>query len=307
MNFEVHEPQGLTVSVVQRSPNTTFFGIELYVNHNPGQESQQCDVCQNTTTVTYGKLIVEDGDVVIKKGDVLYYYVLLGDSSNVTRLHLQSLWVTDSIVDKCHCETTSEYPDIDIRFGKPTEQPDRRPTFGVKPTIPGVSENPTDFPSETDDSHFNGLSSGEHIPFECDLDPATNLCRTAKSEKLTLSNHDLEREVDVLKAVVEQMRSSCGPRGTTNMLRLENSDLPTSNVEQLTNVVKSALSVNPEMKELASRIRRVVPDGRSSSAVLFDMVSYVDKQKVLYHARMNNLKHISDNDSRQFGRSDRRG
>lgn len=309
VNLEVHEPKGLTVSVVQRSPSTTFFGIELYVNHNPGQSSNlQCDVCHNTTTVTYGKFIVEDTDVVIKKGDVLYYYVLLGDQSNVTRLHLQSLWVTDSIINKCNCETSSDYPDIDVRFGKPTEQPDRRPTFGVKPTFPESprveeTEGTTDFPSDIDDP----LSSGEHIPFECDLDPATNLCRTAKSEKLTLSNQELEHDVDILKAIVEHMRTACGPRSTTNMLRLESSDLPTYNIEQLTNVVKSSLSVNPEMRELTSRIRRVTPDGRSSRFVLFDMVSYVDKQKVLYHARMNNLKHIDDYDMRQFGRPDRRG
>lgn len=93
MNFEAHEPSGLTVSMVQRNPNTTFFGIELYVNRVP-EPSQQCDVCHNTTTVTYGKFIVEDTEAVVKKGDALYYFVLLGDSSNVTRSHLQKLWVT---------------------------------------------------------------------------------------------------------------------------------------------------------------------------------------------------------------------
>lgn len=304
MNFEVHEPKGLTVSMVQHNPNTTLFGIELFVNHKPGlsNDSHQCDVCLNTTAVTYGKFIVEDDEAIVKKGDVFYYFVLLGDNTNVSRSHLQKLWVTDSIVNKCNCETTSEDPDIDIRFGNS----DRRPPFGVKPTLP-AEVFPVVVPSEIDDSHSNEFNSGENFPFECDLDPSTNLCRTAKGKNLQLPNQDLEREVDVLQAVIEHMRRSCGPRGTTKMLRLESLDSLTNNTEQLINVVKSSLSFNPEMETLTSRISRVMLDGRSSRVVLFEMVSYVDKQKVLYHARMNYLKNISDNDLRQFGRPDLRG
>lgn len=294
VNFEVHEPKGLTVSVVQRSPNTTFFGVELYVNHDPAKSTDlQCDVCHNTTTITYGKFIVEDPDVIIKKGDVLFYYILLGDYKNVTRLHLQSLWVTDSIVNKCNCEVTSEVPDIDVRIETSSEQPQSVPDV-VKPD---VSEDTTDLATDIDDPLSNGLSSGENVQFECDLDTNTNLCRTTKSEKLVLSNQELEHEIDVLKAIVEQMRSSCGPRGSTNLLRLSSSDLAADNIEQLTNVVKSTLSINAEMQELAQKIKRANPDRRSSRGVLFEMFTYVDKQKVLYHARMNNLKNISDNDT----------
>lgn len=305
VNFEVHEPKGLTVSVVQRSPNTTFFGLELYVNHDPVKSDDiQCDVCHNTTTVTYGKFIVEDTDVIIKKGDVLYYYVLLGDYKNVTRSHLQSLWVTESIVNKCNCETTPmPVPDIDIRIEASSDQP---PPF-PESVVPDVSEGATEFAPNVDDPFLNGLNSGENFPFECDLDTNTNLCRNTKSEKLVLSNQELEREVDVLKAIIEQMRSSCGSRGSTNMLRMENSDPTAYSMEQLINVVKSTLSINQEMKELTDRIKRIIPDRRSSRTILLDMVSYVDKQKVLYHARMNNLKNIEDNDTRQFGRADRRG
>lgn len=304
VNFEAHEPNGLTVSMVQRNPNATFFGIELYVNRVP-EPSQQCDVCHNTTTVTYGKFIVEDTEAVVKKGDALYYFVLLGDSSNVTRSHLQKLWVTDSIVNKCNCETTSADPDIDIRFGQPTELPDRRPTFGVKPTFPegDMPEGPTSF----DDSHSNELGFDENVPFECDLDPITNLCRTGKSDKLTASNEDLQREVDTLKAIVEHMRKSCGPRGTTNVLRLQRPGLSTGDIEQMTSTVKASFGLSPDMKKLTHRIARVIPDDRMSGAVLFEMVTYVDKQKVLYHVRMHNSNDIIDNDFRQSGRPDRRG
>lgn len=95
VNFEVHEPKGLTVSTLQRSPNSTSFGIELFINKDPKRtNAPRCDVCQNTTTTTYGKFIVGDNAVVIKKGDVLYYHILLGNNKNVTRLNLQRLWVT---------------------------------------------------------------------------------------------------------------------------------------------------------------------------------------------------------------------
>lgn len=282
------------MSMIQRSPNNTFFGIELFINQDPKRSNEtHCDVCQNTTTITYGKFIVEDEVVVIKKGDVLYYYVLLGDSTNVTRLHLQRLWVTDSIINKCNCETTPQVPDFDLRFGQSTGKPE-------------LPEGATEFPSEFDDEG-NALYPNTNVLFECELDPATNLCRTTKSEKLTHSDGDLEREVEILEAIVEKMRKSCGSRRSTNLVRLEKFDSDVNDAEQLTNYVRSSFSVNPEMQELANSIRRVLPEAGSSRVVLLDMSSYVDKQKVLYHAQMNNLKHISDNDSKHFGRPGRRG
>lgn len=307
VNFEVHEPKGLTVSMVQRSPNSTLFGIELFINQDPMHSNQtHCDVCQNTTTITYGKFIVEDDVVVIKKGDVLFYHVLLGDSTNVTRLHLQRLWVTDSIINKCNCETASQVPDIDLRFGQPTGKTNQGPTFGVKPDH---SEGATEFPFEFDESsntQLNELYPYENVLFECEVDPVTNLCRTANSEKLTHPDGDLVREVEILEAIVEKLKKSCGSRGTTNIVRMEKFDSDISKTDQLTDYVRSSFSVNPEMRQLADRIRRVFPEKSSSRVVLLDMASYVDKQKVLYHAQTNNLKHISDYDSRRFERSGRR-
>lgn len=301
VNFEVHDPKGLTVSMVQRSPNTTFFGIELFVNKAPNRFNEtHCDVCQNTTTITYGKFIIEDDEVVIKKGDILYYHVLLGDSSNVTRLFLQRLWVTDSIIDKCNCEVTSQIPDVDLRFGQPTGKPDRRPSFGVKP------DTVTDFPADIDEGE-NAVYPNENTLFECEVDPATNLCRTTKSEKLTSPESDLEREVQILEAIVEKMRKSCESRRTTNLVRLEKFDADISDSEQLMNFVRSSFSINPEMQHLTANIRRVFPDREPPRAILLEMSSYVAKQKVLYHAQLNNLKHIGDYDSRRFGKAGRRG
>lgn len=218
---------------------------------------------------------------------------------------IKSFSISASIINRCNCETAPVPPNIDLRFGQPTASPevsDRRPTFGVNPeNSPVTTEAPFDI-----NENLNELNSGELFPFECDLDPITNQCRKAKSDKLQ-SSHDLEREVEILEAIVEQMRkSTCGSRGTTNMLRLEGSNLPTNNMEQLKNVVQSSLSVNSEMKDLVSHIKSIIPDRRSPNTVYFDMFSYVDKQKVLYHARMNNINHISDFDSLRLRPQNRR-
>lgn len=214
--------------------------------------------------------------------------------------------ISDSIINKCNCETASQVPDIDLRFGQPTGKPNQGPTFGVKPDH---SDGSTEFPFEFDESgntQLNELYPYENVLFECEMDPVTNLCRTANSEKLTHPDGDLVREVEILEAIVEKLKKSCGSRGTTNIVRMEKFDSDISKTDQLTDYVRSSFSVNPEMRQLADRIRRVFPEKSSSRVVLLDMASYVDKQKVLYHAQTNNLKHISDYDSRRFERSGRR-
>lgn len=297
VHFEVQEPRGLTVSIVQRSRNTTFFGIELYVNRNPKQFNEtQCDVCLNTTSITFGKFIIQDEKVVIKKGDVLYYHVLLGSPKNVTRLHLQKMSVTASTINRCNCKKA---PVPQPQLTPAPDQSDRRPTFGVRPN---TEDSPTSKDPAFDiDDQLNEISSEEQSPFGCDLDPATNQCRIETKNDKHHTLQELEREVEVLEAIVEQMRKTiCGSRNATNVIRLEGSNLQTKSVEQLKGVIRSAFSVNPEMKDMISHIRRILPDRRSSNAVYLDMYSYVDKRKVLYHARTNNLNHISDYDLRQF-------
>lgn len=302
INIEVHEPQGLEVSMIQRTPNITFFGIEVYVNKDPRQNGSVCDVCQNTTTVTYGKFIVDDQDAVIKKGDVLNYFVLMGDSTNVTRHHLQKLWVTSSIISKCNCEESVQSPDFDVRFNeesKPTRRFHQRPV----PSTEAPTESPFDF-DEIAKAHQNSLFSEEEItPFECDMDPETNLCRTEKSDsskgkKAIEPSTYLQREVQILEEIIIQMKDACTSRRTSNFLLLKQAPVNVNGIQDLTDFVKSSLSVSSELQDLAIEIRRVMPFTPTSvpAGVKFEMANYVDKQKVLYHSRMHNLDQVVDYD-----------
>lgn len=93
VNFIVHEPQGLEVWIIQQ-PEITSFGIELYVNKDSRETGAYCDLCANTTEVTYGKLFIDNQDVLVKKGDTLSYYAWIGRGGQITRSGLQTLVVT---------------------------------------------------------------------------------------------------------------------------------------------------------------------------------------------------------------------
>lgn len=290
MNFEVKVPEGLEVSAIQKNPNVTMFGIELWVNREPANGSQ-CDVCQNTTTVTYGKFILEDTQVVIKNGDVLAYVVLTGEGSNVTRHRMKKMWVTDSIINKCNCEGSSNAPDIDLRFSGSTQVPTIPET--VEPTEPAFG-----FEEIAKAHQNNELDSNEDTPFECDLDPVTNLCRPgSRVERLSEPTKDWQREAQILAAIIDQMKVGCGSSVASNQLLLKQAPFKTSSAADLKNFVQSSLAVSDELQELTSGIRRVSPyKSRRGDSVVFEMGSYVDKQKVLYHARANNLAQVVDYD-----------
>lgn len=288
MNFEVKVPEGLEISAIQKDPNVTMFGIELYVNREPA-EGSQCDVCQNTTTVTYGKFIVEDTQVVIKNGDVLSYVVLTGEGSNVTRHRMKKMWVTDSIISKCNCEGASNVPDIDLRFSGST----------TVPTTPTEESTDQGFGfEEIAKAHQNELFSNEDAPFECDLDPVTNLCRPGtRVERLSEPTKDWQREAQILEAIIDQMKIGCGASIATNQLLLKQAPFKTNGAAELRNFVQSSLAVSAELQELANGIRRVNPGkSRRGNTVIFEMGSYVDKQKVLYHSKLNNLAQVVDYD-----------
>ncbi|XP_055637848.1 uncharacterized protein LOC129776305 [Toxorhynchites rutilus septentrionalis] len=287
VNIEVHEPKGLEVSMIQRDKNVTFFGVEIFVNKNADLNTT-CDICQNTTSVTYGKFIILDEEAIIKKGDVLSFYILTGDSSNVTRHHLQKLWVTSSIISKCTCTTPEIVPDIDLRNGDPAET-DPRPY----PPSESQTEPPFEF-SEIESAHGNDLSSEER-PLECDLDPATNLCRSSKRGEIKTKN-DLQREVQILEEIINQMKNGCPSRRSSNMLRLTDGPLRAGSVDEIKNFLQSSLSVSSELRELVKRIHRVIPS-RRDRYIMFEMISYADKQKVLYHAKLNGLKQFVDVDN----------
>ncbi|XP_055598870.1 uncharacterized protein LOC129748331 [Uranotaenia lowii] len=296
LNFEVHEPKGLEVSMVQRDLTISFFGIEVFVNRDPRSPGATCDICQNTTDVTYGKFIVEDDQAIIKKGDVLTYFVLMGNDVNVTRHPPQKLYVTGSIISKCNCETTSEDPDIDIRFqNRPPQTENNRPTFESTSSTPfDDSEQPTETQfdiSEIAKAHQNDLFSDE-VGFECDPDPVTNLCRSPR--RLTQPQKDLQREVEILEGVIDQMKSSCPTkRLRSNSLILRGVPIRAQSVDELQSYVKSALAVSPELQLLAGGVQRVRP---LKNEIVFEVGSYVDKQKILFLAKANNVRQVVDYD-----------
>lgn len=299
MNFEVKVPQGLEVSMIQKNPNVTMFGIEIYVNKD-AVDGSVCDVCHNTTTITYGKFIIDDSEAVIKKGDILNYVVLVGDATNVTKHRPQKLYVTDSIINRCNCEETQQDPDIDLRFSAGNRPTSERPAD--LPSVPTPTVDPTEAPFEFDEiekAHQDDEFSYDDTPFECDLDPVTNRCRSGakQSPRAELNSKDWQREAQVLGDIIEQMKAGCSPKQASNMLLLKQSSQRPSDSRELLNLVKSSLAVNAEMQDLASGINRVSPAVPSQgNAIVFWMGSYVDKQKVLYHARLNNLRQIVDYD-----------
>lgn len=97
VNIEVYEPKGLKVSMVHKKQSTTLFGIELFINQDPRVKGSQCDLCRNTTAITYGKFIIEDHNVVIQKEDQLIYFVLIGNNTKVTRFPMRKMVVTSMI------------------------------------------------------------------------------------------------------------------------------------------------------------------------------------------------------------------
>lgn len=229
---------------------------------------------------------------MIKNGDVLSYIVLTAEGSNVTRHRMKKLWVTDSIINKCNCEGVSNAPDIDLRLSGSTPVPSSPAT--------DESTEPAFGFEEIAKAHQNDIYSNEDTPFECDLDPVTNLCRPgSRVERLSEPSKNWQREAQILAAIIDQMKvSGCGSRVATNQLLLKQTPFKTSSAADLKNFVQSSLAVSEELQELTGGIQRVMLDKsrRNGSAVLFEMGSFVDKQKVLYHARLNNLSRVVDYD-----------
>lgn len=70
-NFEIYHPKGLTVWYPQVR-GLVGFGVEVFLNQHASDFSE-CDVCLNTTNISYGKFIIHDDDAVIRAGDNLRY------------------------------------------------------------------------------------------------------------------------------------------------------------------------------------------------------------------------------------------
>ncbi|XP_058826399.1 uncharacterized protein LOC131686187 isoform X2 [Topomyia yanbarensis] len=130
LNVEVYEPKGLKLSMVRKSQTTSFLGVELYINKDPRINGTQCDVCRNTTTVTFGKFVIEDENVVVKTGDQLNYVILIGNSVKFSRQSMRRLQVTSSMIrtsqkKACNCETTTEIIESNVSLNDLIRPPER--------------------------------------------------------------------------------------------------------------------------------------------------------------------------------------
>lgn len=73
VHIEIYYPKGVMIWYPQR-PGMKGFGIEVYLNQKDKIDDEAvCDICLNTTELTYGKYILKNDDVIIRGGDHLLY------------------------------------------------------------------------------------------------------------------------------------------------------------------------------------------------------------------------------------------
>ncbi|XP_058058763.1 uncharacterized protein LOC131209665 [Anopheles bellator] len=92
VNIEIYHPKGVLIWYPYR-PGLEAFGIEIFINKpNPGEDSSEeaplCDICLNTTEITYGKFILRSDDAIIRSRDHLFYNAILqkaGAKASVSR------------------------------------------------------------------------------------------------------------------------------------------------------------------------------------------------------------------------------
>ncbi|XP_055639948.1 uncharacterized protein LOC129777602 [Toxorhynchites rutilus septentrionalis] len=277
--FEVYEPSGLEVSMVQRTPNITFFGVEIFVNKEP-KNGSKCDICLNTTTIRYGKFVVKDVNAKIKKGDILSYHVVTGNNISRTRHNMQRLWVTNSIIKKCDCD-----------FGRK----------GQPATSPPVSKASYPLQSTTEKVYKYNIFSDEDISLECDFVAVNSLPKQKQDErngnKMLYTFNQLHREIQVLEGIINLLKDGCPSRMNTNFVLLKNVLPKAAKEEEMMELVKSSFSMSSELEELEGGIRHVMLANEvTGPGVVFEMVDFVDKQKVLYYAKINNFEQFVDYD-----------
>uniref|UniRef100_A0A182KGQ8 CBM39 domain-containing protein n=1 Tax=Anopheles christyi TaxID=43041 RepID=A0A182KGQ8_9DIPT len=85
VNIEIYHPKGVMVWYPYRS-GMELFGIEIFINkanQQTGDSSEEdstppvCDICLNTTEVSYGKFILRSENAVIRNRDHVYYNAIV--------------------------------------------------------------------------------------------------------------------------------------------------------------------------------------------------------------------------------------
>lgn len=73
VHIEVYYPKGLMVWYPKQQ-GMTKFGIEIFLNQKyVNSEELKCDICLNTTDVSYGKFMIRHDNAIVRAGDHLMY------------------------------------------------------------------------------------------------------------------------------------------------------------------------------------------------------------------------------------------
>uniref|UniRef100_A0AAG5DTM4 CBM39 domain-containing protein n=1 Tax=Anopheles atroparvus TaxID=41427 RepID=A0AAG5DTM4_ANOAO len=89
VNIEIYHPKGVLIWYPYRA-DMEMFGIEIFINQaNQGRDSSSsseettatCNICLNTTDVTYGKFILRSDDAIIRSRDHVFYNAIVKKTS----------------------------------------------------------------------------------------------------------------------------------------------------------------------------------------------------------------------------------
>ncbi|XP_049536442.1 uncharacterized protein LOC125951561 [Anopheles darlingi] len=95
VNIEIYHPKGVMVWYPYRT-DLELFGIEIYINKNDAapetaSSSEEvirpvCDICLNTTEVSYGKFILRSENAIIRGRDRVTYRAILKKTNSEPRI-----------------------------------------------------------------------------------------------------------------------------------------------------------------------------------------------------------------------------
>ncbi|XP_053675352.1 uncharacterized protein LOC128725618 [Anopheles nili] len=93
VNIEIYHPKGVMIWYPYR-PGIEMFGIEIFINQDNTQADSSeevasrisCDICLNTTKVTYGKFILQSEDAIIRSRDHVFYNVIVKKTNGEARV-----------------------------------------------------------------------------------------------------------------------------------------------------------------------------------------------------------------------------
>lgn len=271
VEFQVYKPKGLEVSIVKYFPEMTSFGIQLFVNRHP---DQSCDICQNVTKTAYGKYIIRDDHVVIRKGDTLYYNLLIGNGDDVYQYRLQRIIIIDSMVSRCNCEQDAErVPDIDIRIEDAPEIPASADTMARE-----------ELDNDITDEREEAKASSE------------TLSRQARQNGLAPMVIDLAKEIEKLESMVRNMKNNCISDMVSKTLVMRGRLIRNDAIGEFMQYMDKKVSSHAELSEVKQHINIIMPAFGENEAALIEMDNYMDKQALLHYARKNRLDRLGDYD-----------